>query len=83
MTPTARMFSAFRRKGSQLSEPHDAQSGHLARSRSRSYVETAPSESAARAPLGFDVEGIDGLAGGHEQSVAFPATEAEVGTAFR
>src|SRR5712691_9775138 len=39
--------------------------------------------SAARVALGFDVEGVDGLAGGYEQAVPFAAAEAEVGTAFR
>jgi len=37
-----------------------------------------PSGSAARVALGFDVEGVDGLAGSHEQPVPFAAAEAEV-----
>ena len=32
--------------------------------------------------LRLDVERIDGLAGGHEQAVALPAAEAEVGAAL-
>ena len=42
-----------------------------------------PSGLASRVTLGFDVEGIDGLTGRHEQSVSFGAAEAEVSTAFR
>src|SRR4051812_44985397 len=39
--------------------------------------------SAARIALGFDIECIDRLAGGHEQAVPLAAAEAEVGAAFR
>src|ERR1019366_5986612 len=39
--------------------------------------------SAARTALSLDIDGIDGLAGGHEQTIPFAPTKTEVGTAFR
>ncbi|GIW79027.1 MAG: hypothetical protein KatS3mg105_0834 [Gemmatales bacterium] len=34
-------------------------------------------------PLGFDIDGIQRLAGGHEQAVAFFAAKTDIGTDFR
>src|SRR5438477_1495105 len=34
-------------------------------------------------PLSFDIDGVERLAGGHEQAVAFLAAETEVGADFR